>query len=76
MATEYTVLRKGSPSPANAATAIVDVGFKEFAKVTATSSAAAIRQVAREDGAYVAIPSRSWQPLTVTCEQQTKVTFA
>lgn len=42
------------------------------APVTASSANAAIRNTVTEDGAYIAIPSRSWKPLVVTF--QTKPT--
>lgn len=42
----------------------------------ANSAAQAIRRVAGEEGGrYVAVPRRSWQPVTVRVEQQTRITI-
>jgi hypothetical protein len=48
--------------------------WTEGPTIHATSATEAIRQAASEDaGQYVAIPKRSWHPVTVTLEQKTVV---
>lgn len=58
MSTTYTILRQASP----------DGPWLVEKTGTGTSADAAIRNTVTEDGVYVAIPSRSWKPLTVTFE--------
>ncbi len=43
--------------------------------VAASSARRALAATDLEAGEYVAIPARSWRPLTVTVEQTTKVTI-
>lgn len=59
--TEYTILRLSSN----------DGCWQPLDKTgTGASANAAIRNTVTEDGAYVAIPSRSWKPLIVTFENK------
>lgn len=64
MATNYTILRQAAPG--GPWTPIDQTG-------TGSSANAAIRNTVTEDGAYVAIPSRSWRPLSVTFETKPTV---
>jgi len=43
--------------------------------VAAVNAEAAVRKVAKGAGSFVAIPTRSWKPLTVKVETVEKVTF-
>ena len=43
--------------------------------VVATSPRRALTSAKVGEGEYVAVPARSWKPLTVTVEQTTKVTI-
>ncbi len=50
--------------------------WEPVGSVLASSPRRAISaQVAGDEGRYVAVPARSWRPLTVTVEQTTKVTI-
>jgi hypothetical protein len=40
-------------------------------EILASSSSDAIRKVVTEPGKYVAVPARSWKPVTVTTETKT-----
>jgi hypothetical protein len=73
--TEYIVLqrRQRATSPTNTATsgnAPVDtplpgaVWYAEIGHATAANAQAAIKQVVDGEGTFVAIPARSWKPLT------------
>ena len=66
--TSYIVLRR--------ITAGDTTDWRPIDEITATSSESAIRIAVlglpeRQDGAYVAVPLRSWRPLTVQAVQQT-----
>lgn len=53
--------------------------WRETANVTALSAEAAIRDALAGDtdgGTYVAVPARSWKPLTVTVETIPKITIS
>ena len=65
-ATEYVILSKTGQS------------WVEQATVTARSAKAAVREwldqgADKPEGVYVAVPARSWQPITVKTETQTKI---
>jgi hypothetical protein len=64
--TTYIVLQQhteaGSP---------VTLWSVQDASVPASSPAAAIRATADDNGVYVAVPARSWKPVTVTTETRT-----
>jgi hypothetical protein len=76
--TEYVVFRKGSE----------DELWAESARYQARSSASAIRQhlegapsvdgkaSGREAGVFVAVPARSWKPVTVKVETKTQLKFS
>jgi hypothetical protein len=64
MTTQYTILRQAAPG---------GPWTPLETKGTGSSANAAIRNTVTEDGAYVAIPSRSWKPLTVTFENKPTV---
>lgn len=64
MATEYLVLGRE-----------VGGSWQEFGRVTATSATQAQRKTAEaeEGGTYVAVPSRSFNPVTFTVEKISRV---
>lgn len=65
--TEYVILQ------------LLDSGhWSEQGKTEASSPIRALRSHVRSgaEGEYVAVPSRSWKPLTVKVEQTTKVTIS
>jgi hypothetical protein len=73
--TKYIVLqrRQRATSPANTATsssAPADtplpgaVWYAEVGHATAVNAQAAIKEVADGEGTFIAIPARSWRPLT------------
>lgn len=68
-ATEYLILSKSAGSST----------WTEQKTVEASSAKAAVRKFLGEasnpDGTYVAVPARSWQPVTVKTEQTTKITL-
>lgn len=53
--------------------------WTEQKKIKARGSNAALREwlkgTTAVEGTYVAVPSRSWKPVTVSTETQTKLTF-
>jgi hypothetical protein len=50
--------------------------WRRITGVSASSSKRALAAVElKEGGEYVAVPSRSWKPLTVAIEQTTKITI-
>jgi hypothetical protein len=62
--TTYIVLRQppGTGGP--------DI-WEDYAAVDASSATDAIKKVADDGGKYVAVPARSWKPVTVTTETRT-----
>jgi putative aminopeptidase FrvX len=51
-------------------------GWTEFATdIEASSAKRALTTFGVEEGTYVAVPARSWKPLTVTVEQTVKLTI-
>lgn len=52
-----------------------DACWEYYSNNESSSPARAIRQCEPEAGKYVAVPARSWQPLTVKVEQTTKITI-
>lgn len=73
--TDYVVITLPKATPANGTMAAPSQ--LSIDKVRASSANAAIRAVAEKkgDGQYVAVPARSWKPVTVKVEQTTKVSF-
>ncbi len=66
--TEYLILRQTDADHPGE--------WNEFAGVVRASSARrALAVNALNEGVYVAVPARSWKPLTVKVEQTTKVTI-
>ena len=63
--TEYIILELGGEAGA----------WREFGKSRASSPQRALRSLDLRAGTYVAVPFRSWKPLTVKVEQTTKVTI-
>lgn len=63
--TNYTVLKYNPEGSA----------WTEIGDEDATSPARAIRALGETPGLYVAVPTRSFKPLTVKVEQTTKVTI-
>ena len=49
--------------------------WEKFATANATSPNRALTAAKVSAGQYVAVPARSWKPLTVKTEQVTKVTI-
>ena len=75
--TDYLVLRKPPPLPANTAGAAAP-GWTEVGNIDASTADAAIKACAEKHGKgeYVAVPARSWKPRTVTVVKQvTEVRF-
>lgn len=75
MATSYIVLKRASV-PENTMTA--DTGWHVVTGAfEGVSAPAAIKAAAEKsgNGEYVAVPSRSWQPVRVQVEQKTEVKF-
>lgn len=69
--TEYVVLRHNSARLNEAA-----AHWQEDGRATATSAKEAIKQVVGDKGGtFVAIPARSFQPVTVTIEQKATLKF-
>lgn len=66
--TQYVILKQDPGQ--------IDARWIEYGTSEASSSARAIKAVADEAGAgvYVAVPARSWAPLTVKVEQTTRIT--
>jgi hypothetical protein len=62
--TSYIVLRQppGTGGP--------DI-WENYASVEASSATDAIKKTADDGGYYVAVPARSWKPVTVTTETKT-----
>jgi hypothetical protein len=50
-----------------------DGGYAVEAVTNASSAHDAIRQIATEPGTFVAVPARSWKPVTVRTEVKTVV---
>lgn len=77
--TEYVVLRRddyGDGSTGGEKLAWTLVGYID-GFVPAANADAAIRKAANdEEGTYVAVPARSWQPRTVKVETQRKVSLS
>jgi len=74
--TKYLVLEQ---MPMKEAAEIARSVWGECAEVEATSARAAIRSYLGDDGKkgeFVAVPSRSFKPVTVKVETQTKLTFS
>lgn len=73
-ATDYMILTKSEPDAEGKESNLWEVS----AKVTARSAKAAIRSWIDQGpdepkGTYVAVPARSWQPVTVSTETQKKI---
>jgi hypothetical protein len=68
--TEYVILSRDEPAGS----------WKEQTKVKAQSSTSAIRKwidgAPDPSGTYIAVPARSWHPVTVETETQTRVKFS
>ena len=67
MATKYVVLKK------------IEERWEEGVTTEAASARAAIRAAClneKEGGEYVAVPLRSWRPLTATVETQQRLKFS
>jgi hypothetical protein len=62
--TTYIVLRRSQPT---------ENDWKLDSTVEATSADAAIRKANPKDGLYVAVPARSWRPVTVRTETTTTI---
>lgn len=71
--TEYVILRHElEDGPAASTTGV----WREAGVVKASSPATAIRTLTHTGkNTYLAVPMRSWKPLTVKTEQVTKVTI-
>jgi hypothetical protein len=67
--TTYIVLRRLEPGTPGA----YPVQWEIAAEADAPSAAAAIRHAVDSDGIYVAVPARSWRPVTVRTETQTVI---
>lgn len=61
--TEYVVLKKAGGSST----------WAEFKRVEAASARAAVHAVVKDPGEYLAVPSRSWNPMTVKVETKTEL---
>lgn len=71
MATEYVVLGLIEHEDGD--------GWFEHARVEERSAQAAVRSALdgiQEDGTYVAVPARSWKPVTVKVETKTALRFS
>ena len=67
--TEYQILVAFSASNG-------DNAWKEFGVVKARSANEAIKQAAgATPGSFIAVPARSWKPVTVKVEQTTRITL-
>lgn len=64
--TRYIILRHDGEAQA----------WKEIGAADGSSPRRALSAADVKEGGYVAIPSRSWRPLTVSVEQTTKVTIS
>lgn len=84
--TEYLVLQS---TPAHPVLAVEkgetvtsfneDLGWRAVGKVEARSSESAIRQLLdgkEAEGSFVAVPARSWKPVTVKVETKTALKFS
>ncbi len=69
--TEYLILRKQDHEDA-----VPHTWTLENVITKASSARRALTAAAVPEGEYVAVPARSWKPLTVKVEQTTKVTIA
>ncbi len=66
----------GTPSFSRLVTSFSGVIWAEFGVVEARSANEAIRQAAAGvAGRFVAVPARSWKPVTVRVEQTTRITL-
>lgn len=72
MSTEYKILRRRESAES------LDGGapWMEAGTVEASSAREAIRKSVTESGTVVAVPARSWLPLTVSIETKQKVTLS
>jgi CRISPR/Cas system CMR subunit Cmr4 (Cas7 group RAMP superfamily) len=68
--TTYIVLRKCN-IPVDPETEDYDDVWDVLQTVEAASAESAIKKVAVVDGTLVAVPARSWKPVTVTTETRT-----
>lgn len=81
-ATEYVVLeQREAKTPDEAAERQANIYFVEATVVTARSARNAVAKYVRENnipggGKYVAVPTRSFQAVTVRSETQTRLTFS
>ena len=76
MSTEYLILRSTTNTEAGQA------AWEDITRETASSAQKAIRQAAERLGAdaphnhFVAVPARSWKPVTVKVETKTALKFS
>ena len=68
--TDYLILRRTQQENGTTNTWTLDNVI-----VKASSARRALTAAGVKEGVYVAIPARSWKPLTVSTEQVTKVTI-
>ena len=74
--TEYMILRSTTSTEAGQS------AWEDVTRVTASSAHTAIRQAAERVGAdvphnhFVAVPARSWKPVTVKVETKTQLKFS
>ncbi len=73
--TEYIILRLDTERPRALPDENPLQSWQKYGGTEATSPARALRNLNLAAGEYVAVPARSWKPLTVTVEQTTKVTI-